>query len=301
MSGDVLSHLGICVVTGAVFALLGRQLRMPSIVAYLLAGVVLGPVTGLVHFSPEDQLISKVGIVLLLFIVGLELSFDNIRGIGRVAVIAGLGQVVFTAVGGMGLCTLLGFTLMESLFLAVALTFSSTVVVVKLLQEQNELDSLYGRIAVGIFLVQDLVAVLMLTFLTGVGTNEQLSWALLLRGTGAAFGGTLLVLLIVLAATRWLLPKPLRWAAGSPETLFILSLSWCFLIVLLAQWLNLSVEIGAFLAGLGLAQFPVNADLRRRVHPLMNFCIAIFFVSLGVEINFGGGLADLGVDRKSVV
>lgn len=294
MSGDVLGHLGICVVTGAVFALLGRQLRMPSIVAYLLAGVVLGPVTGLVHFSPEDQLISKVGIVLLLFLVGLELSFDKIRGVGRVAVVAGLGQVIFTAVGGLGLCKLLGFTLMESLFLAVALTFSSTVVVVKLLQEQNELDSLYGRIAVGIFLVQDLVAVLMLTFLTGVGTNEPLSWGLLARGLGSAFGGTLLVLAIVLAATRWVLPRPLRWAARSPETLFILSLAWCFFLVLLAQLLNLSVEIGAFLAGLGLAQFPFNEDLRRRVHPLMNFCIAIFFVSLGVEMDFGDGLADFG-------
>lgn len=218
MSGEVLNHLGICVVTGAVFVLLGRQLRMPGIVAYLLAGVMLGPVTGLVHFSPEDQLIPKVGIVLLLFIVGLELSFDKIRGIGRVAVIAGLGQVIFTEVGGLGLCTLLGFTLMESLFLAVALTFSSTVVVVKLLQEQNELDSLYGRIAVGIFLVQDIVAVLMLTFLTGVGTSESLSWGLLAKGLGSAFGGTLLVLAIVLAAPRcgwacrW--PRAHSWPAS---------------------------------------------------------------------------------------
>jgi Kef-type K+ transport system membrane component KefB len=294
MSGDLLNTLGICLVAGALFALLGRQLRMPSIVAYLLAGVLLGPLTGWVHFTPEDQLIPKVGIVLLLFLVGLELSFDKIKGVGRVAVVAGLGQVIFTAVGGLALCHLLGFTLMEALFLAVALTFSSTVVVVKLLQEQNELDSLYGRIAVGIFLVQDLVAVLMLTFLSGVGRNEEFTWELLARGLGAAFGGTLVVLALVLVATRWLLPRPLRWAARSPETLFILSLSWCFLIVLLAEALQLSVEIGAFLAGLGLAQFPFNDDLRRRVHPLMNFCIAVFFVSLGVEMDFGGGLADLG-------
>lgn len=295
MSGEILlNNLGICLVAGALLALLGRQLRMPSIVAYLIAGVLLGPVTGVVHFGEADQLIPKVGIVLLLFLVGLELSFDKLKDVGRVAVVAGLGQVGFTALGGFALCHLLGFNFMEALFLAVALTFSSTVVVVKLLQEQDELDSLYGRIAVGIFLVQDIVAVLMLTFLTGVGRNEAFSWEMLGRGVGAAFGGTLLLLGIVLLATRYLLGRPFRWAVRSPETLFIWSLSWCFLIVLLAQALQLSVEIGAFLAGLGLAQFPFNDDLRRRVQPLMNFCIAVFFVSLGVEMDFGGGLADLG-------
>ncbi|MEZ5413695.1 MAG: cation:proton antiporter [Opitutaceae bacterium] len=294
MSGEVLNHLGICVVTGALFALLGRQLRMPSIVAYLLAGVVLGPVTGLVHFSPEDQLISKVGIVLLLFIVGLELSFDKIRGIGRVAVLAGLGQIVFTALGGLGLGRLLGFGWTEALFLAAALTFSSTVVVVKLLQEQNALDALHGRIAVGVLLMQDIVAVLMLTILTGLDPTAAFSWSAIARGLIGAFGGTLLVVAVVLAATRWVLPRLLRWATGAPETMFILSLSWCFLIVLLAQVLGVSVELGAFFAGLGLAQFPFNADLRRRVHPLMNFCIALFFVSLGVEMTFDGGWVAAG-------
>lgn len=289
MSGEVLGHLGICIVTGAIFALLGRQVRIPSIVAYLIAGVVLGPVTGWVHFSPEDQLISKVGIVLLLFLVGLELSFDKIRGIGRVAVLAGLGQIVLTVAGGMALSLGLGFTWKEALFLAVALTFSSTVVVVKLLQERNALDALHGRIAVGVLLVQDVVAVLMLTLITGLDAQVEFSWQVLARGLALAFGGTLLVVGVVWAATRWVLPRPFRWAARSPETLFILSLSWCFLIVLLAQVLGMSVELGAFFAGLGLAQFPFNADLRRRVHPLMNFCIALFFVSLGVEMTFAGG------------
>jgi Kef-type K+ transport system membrane component KefB len=292
MSGEaLLGNLGVCLVAAAVFALVGRTLRMPGIVAFMLAGVALGPITGLVHFSAADQLIPKVGIVLLLFLVGLELSFENIKGVGRVAIVAGLSQVVLTAVGGLGLCRLLGFSLVEALFLAVALTFSSTVVVVKLLQEQGELDSLYGRIAVGILLVQDLVAVLMLTFLAGVSSQQEFTWALVARGVGAAFGGTLLLLGLVLTATRWVLARPLAWATRSPELLFIWSLSWCFLIVLLAQALQLSVEIGAFLAGLGLAQFPFNANLRRRVHPLMNFCIAVFFVSLGVEMDFGAGAA----------
>lgn len=294
MSGEVLGHLGVCIVTGAIFALLGRQLRMPSIVAYLLAGVLLGPVTGWVHFSPEDQLISKVGIVLLLFLVGLELSFDKIRGVGRVAVLAGLGQVGLTVAGGMGLSLGLGFAWKEALFLALALTFSSTVVVVKLLQERNALDALHGRIAVGVLLMQDVVAVLMLTLLTGLDPQAAFSWRVLAGGLAQAFGGTLLVVGVVWAATRWVLPRPLRWAARSPETLFILSLSWCFLVVLLAQGLGMSVELGAFFAGLGLAQFPLNADLRRRVHPLMNFCIALFFVSLGVEMTFAGGWAAAG-------
>jgi Kef-type K+ transport system membrane component KefB len=137
-----LQSLGFIVVAAAVFAALARRIRMPAIVAYLLAGLLLGPVTGLVRITPSLELISEVGIALLLFLVGLELNFQKVRDVGPVAVVAGLGQVVFTALGGLGLCWLMGFTWLESLFLAVALTFSSTVVVVKLLDEKQELNSL---------------------------------------------------------------------------------------------------------------------------------------------------------------
>jgi len=275
------------VIAGAIFVLLARSARVPTIVAYILAGLALGPVTGLLEVSGVVEVIAEVGIALLLFLVGLELSFDRIRDVGKVAVIAGLGQVVFTAAGGLGLSLLLGFTFIEALFLATALTFSSTVVVVKLLDQKKELSSLYGRIAVGIFLVQDLVVVVVLTFMAGLRGGETLQVESLARGIGTAFAGMGFLLMLAVLAARWLLPRAFGWASSRPEILFIWSLCWCFLFVLAAETMGLSLEIGAFLAGISIAQLPYNHDLRRRVHPLMNFFIAVFFVSLGMHMELG--------------
>ncbi|TVP58279.1 MAG: portal protein [Gemmatimonadales bacterium] len=283
----ILEELGL-ILLGAVgcFALV-RYLRVPSIVAYILAGLVLGPVLGLVEVSDAVHLISEVGIALLLFLVGLELSLKKIRDVGKVAVVAGLGQVVFTAAGGLAICFLLGFDLLQGIFIATALTFSSTVVVVKLLDQKDELDSVYGRIAVGIFLVQDLVVVVALTFLSGLGRQEGMEFGEILTNLGLAFGGMVVLLAAAAVAARWVLPELLRKVAASQETLLVCSLALCFLFVMGAEVMEISLEIGAFLAGISLAQLPYNDDLRRRVHPLMNFFIAVFFVSLGIQMEFG--------------
>lgn len=294
MDSGLLEDLGILIVAGTIFFLGAKRIRMPGIVAYLLAGLLIGPVLGLVEGSKPLDALAEAGIALLLFLVGLELSLDRIRDVGKTAIVAGLGQVVFTSIGGFLLCWWLGFTWMECLFLAVGLTFSSTVVVVKLLSEKGELDSLYGRIAVGIFLVQDLVVIVVLTVLAGLDTGGGEAAADLgsvAKGLGLAFAGMLLLLAFALGAARWLLPKPFGWAARSHETIFIWALGWCFLVVWLAHEMRLSLEIGAFLAGLGLAQLPYSGDLRRRVHPLMNFFIAVFFVTLGVGMELGDAAA----------
>jgi Kef-type K+ transport system membrane component KefB len=191
---------------------------------------------------------------------------------------------VFTAAGGIGLSLLLGFTLVEAVFIGTALTFSSTIVVVKLLDQKHELDSLYGRIAVGIFLVQDLVVVIVLTFLAGIGGGGEMTAGAVSRSVFSAFGGMALLLVAALLASRYVLPRIFGWMSVSLEGLFILSLCWCFALVLAAEAMALSLEIGAFLAGLSLAQLPYNHELRRRVHPLMNFFIAVFFVSLGLQM-----------------
>lgn len=281
------------VLAGAVFSVAAGWMRMPTIVAYLLAGLFIGPLTGLVEISHALELIAETGIVLLLFIVGLELSLEKARAVGGVALTAGIVQIAATAIAGFAIASALGFSIMESAFLAAALTFSSTVVVVKLLDERHEMDSLHGRIAVGILLVQDVVAIVLLTLLAGLdgGSVDMGSVAI---GVSKAFGGMALLLAVVLGASKWLLPAPFAWAARSPETNVIWSLSWCFLIVLGAQFLGLSVEIGAFLAGLSLAQLPYNKDLHRRLHPLMNFFIAVFFVSLGVQMDLGAALESSG-------
>jgi Kef-type K+ transport system membrane component KefB len=291
---DLLRSLGFMLLAAALFALPAARIRVPSIVAYIVAGLVLGPLSGLISVDQTVEIISELGIALLLFVVGLELSLDKIRDLGRVALVAGLGQVVFTAAGGFALAVVLGFDVIEGVFIATALTFSSTVVVVKLLDQKKELHTLYGRIAVGIFLVQDMVVILALTFLSGLGRPEELELASVLRGLGLAFGGMALLCAAALLAARYLLARLFTPVASSSETVFIWSLCWCFLFVVAAEVLQISVEIGAFLAGVSLAQLPHSADLRRRVHPLMSFFIAIFFVSLGIQMELGHAAAHLG-------
>ncbi|GAB4111347.1 MAG: cation:proton antiporter [Acidobacteriota bacterium] len=271
-----------------------RFLKVPSIVSYLAAGLLVAPALDMVvpwlvpgptwEFPQAIHWIGEVGIVLLLFIVGLELSLDKIRGVGRVAVVAGLGQVALTAAGGLGITLLLGFSPMESLFLATALTFSSTVVVVKLLDQKRELDTLYGRIAVGIFLVQDLVVVAALILLSGLGSAEDGGWTAAAWSLTGVLLGVVVLLGVAALASRRLLPRPFQWASRSPEMLLIWSLGWCFLFVLAAEHLGLSAELGAFLAGVSLAQLESSRDLARRIHPLMNFFVAVFFISLGAQL-----------------
>lgn len=283
----ILFDLGKIVIAAMAAALLARVARAPAIVAFIVAGLLLGPATGLLAPTAAVHLITETGIVLLLFLVGLELSLDKIRDVGRVAILAGLGQVAFTACGGFVLSYLLGFGVIESIFIATALTFSSTVVVVKVLTQKGDLDTLYGRIAVGIFLVQDLVVIVALTLLSGLGNPEELTAATVARSLAAAFGGMALLLGAALLAARYLLPPLFAWMSTSTEGMFIWSLGWCFLFVMAAEWTGVSKEIGAFLAGVSLAQLPYSGELRRRVHPLMSFFVMVFFVSLAVEMELG--------------
>lgn len=280
--------LGIFVIAAALTVLLARWLRLPSLVSYIAAGLLIGPITGLIGpgtTPPEAlDLLGEMGIVLLMFVVGLELSLARIREVGKVAIAAGLGQVAFTAVIGFGLCVALGFDVIESVFIATALTFSSTAVVVKLLDQKNELQTLYGQIAVGIFLVQDIVVVIVMTFLAGLGSRDTMTASSIALGLARAFGGMGLLLGAALLGGRFLLPRILGWAAASPRTLFVWSLTWCLGLVIAAHALDLSAEIGAFLAGLAIAQLRFADDLRRRTHPLMTFFIALFFVSLGAQM-----------------
>jgi Kef-type K+ transport system membrane component KefB len=158
------------------------------------------------------------------------------------------------------------------------------VIVVKLLIDNQDGNKRYGQIAIGILLVQDLFVVILLTLVSGLSGGASLDFAVVVRGLANALGGMALLLAVVLATSKWLLRVPFTWAARSPETLFIWSLCWCFLIVVATHFLHLSPEIGAFIAGISLAQLPYHRDLQRRVQPLMHFFIAVFFVSLGIEM-----------------
>ena len=282
---QLLLHLGFIVITAATFAFLGKLIRMPTIVGYILAGVVLGPLLKLIEIDDSLDLISELGIALLLFLVGLELSFEKIKDLGRVALILGGCQVLLTAIGGTLVAYSMGFGLIEAIFLGGTVTFSSTVVVIKLLDQKGVMNRLYARISVALFLAQDIVVIGALTVLTGFGGSEPLTPMEMVINFSQAFGGMALLLTLALIAARYLLPKPFAWAARSPDTVFIWALCWCFLVVMLAHQFHLSVEIGAFLAGIAIAQLPIHEDLHRRLHPLMAFFIAVFLVTLGIKMN----------------
>ncbi len=290
----LLQSLGLILLAATLLMLASRVLKVPTIVAYIVAGLLLGPIVGLLAASEEIHLISEIGIILLLFLVGLELSLERIKDVGGVALAAGSLQMLGSGAIAFGAALLAGFEMQAAAFIGVALAFSSTVVVVKLLEQKRELHSLYGRIAVGILLVQDLAVILVLTFLAGLGGGgEGVSAAALARGLGGSLLGMVLLLGVAIAASRYLLPRLFGWLAISSEALFISSLCWCFLLVIGAELLELSPEIGAFLAGISLAQLPYSHNLRRRVHPLMNFFIAVFFVSLGIEMELSAASAEL--------
>ena len=281
----ILRDLGAVLLTATLLVFAARRAGAPTIVAYLVAGLLLGPATGWLEASESVELISELGIILLLFLVGLELSLDKVRDVGRVVIIAALAQILLTAAGGFGLSLLLGFGTTDALFLAVALTFSSTVVVVKLLDQKGDSTARYGRIAIGILLVQDVAVILSLTLLAGLDPREATGPGSMVQGLVLSLAGMGALVVAAIVAARYLLPRVMGWAADSLETLFLWSLAWCFAFVVAAEFLELSVEIGAFLAGISLAQLPYNHELRRRVHPLMNFFIAVFFVSLGLHMH----------------
>ncbi len=284
----LLLDLGFIVVGAAVFAFLGKLVRMPSIVAYIFAGILLGPTFGLVEIDHSLELIAELGIALLLFLVGLELSLQKIKDLGRVGLALGGLQMFFTALGGFAVASLLGFGLLEAVFLAATVTFSSTVVVIKLLDQKGAMRRLYARISVALFLSQDIVVIVALTILSGLVGGGELELVTVAKNLGLAFGGMLVLLLVSLLAARYALPKPFAWAARSPDTVFIWALCWCFLVVLLAHAFHLSVEIGAFLAGIAIAQLPIHEDLHRRLHPLMSLFIAVFLVTLGIKMDLSG-------------
>ncbi|MGH7466266.1 MAG: cation:proton antiporter, partial [Longimicrobiales bacterium] len=287
----ILQSLGYILFTAAATVLLLRVVRVPTIVAYMAAGLLLGPVAGVLAVSESVELISEVGIALLLFLVGLELSLEKIRGVGRVAFTGGVIQMIVCGLAGWLVATVFGLPLGPALVIALAVTFSSTVVVVKLLGEKRDLTALYGRIAVGILLVQDGAVALALTLFAGLqAPGAERGVASVVRGVGAAFGGMFVLAAVAAIAAQWILPRIFTWIRRSPETVFIWSLAWCFLFIMAAESMHVSVELGAFIAGVGLAQLHFAEELRRRVQPLVNFFLAVFFVSLGLQMRPGSAL-----------
>lgn len=277
-----------CALAGGLFV----RLRQPVLIAYIVVGIGVGPAgLGLVGAHEQIDLLAQIGVAVLLFAVGLKLDLQHVRHIGPVALATGLGQLTFTILVGLAIILALGRELLEALYVAVALTFSSTIIIVKLLSDKREIDSLHGRIAVGFLIVQDLavvVAMMLMSALrdTGASDGVVLEVALSL----AARLATCALLLFVLM--RWVLPVVLAAMARSQELLLLFAIAWGVALAALGELAGFSKEAGAFLAGFSLASSPYREAMNARLTGIRDFLLLFFFIDLGARLE----LSTLGAE-----
>ncbi|MEK7595048.1 MAG: cation:proton antiporter [Patescibacteria group bacterium] len=282
---DLFTEISLIVLIAAVVSVVMRLLRQPFIIGYIITGVLVGPyLLNLLKSTEVIELFSKIGITALLFIVGLGLSPKVVKDVGPVSLVTGIGQVVFTSVIGFFIVAYLGFTLLESVYIAVAITFSSTIIILKLLSDKGDVNKLYGKISIGFLLVQDLIATLLLVAISTLTVSP--SGQSLFVSVSLTLVKGLLLLLTIFAISNLVLPKFGTFLAKSQELLFIFSLAWGLTIGVLYHKLGLSVEIGALVAGVSLSMTPYSYEIGSRLKPLRDFFIILFFILLGREMVF---------------
>jgi Kef-type K+ transport system membrane component KefB len=278
-------QLAAVMLIAALLGAVGKMLRQPLIIAFIVVGILVGPTwLGIIHPAQEVwELLATTGLALLLFLVGLKLDFQVIRSNGMVALATGLGQVIFTSIIGFGLALLLGMDPLVAVYVAVALTFSSTIVIVKLLSDKREIETLHGRVAIGLLIVQDILVVLVMIGLSAYGAGENdghmVRDMLLVLGRG-------LVLLAVLAILmRYALPWLFGLMARSQELLVLAAIAWALLLAAVGDLMGLSKEVGAFLAGVSLASTPVRESIASRLVSVRDFLLLFFFLVLGADLD----------------
>lgn len=270
----------LAVATGIILLL--QALRQPPIVGYIFAGIFLGPsLLGITNNIPGIDVFGHIGIAFLLFILGINIDLKSLKQVGVTSVATGLGQIIFTFTLGYLLALAFGFGGAAAIYLAVALTFSSTVIIVKLLGDRKEVNSLHGRVAVGFLIVQDVVAVCVLLFISAFAGSELAlasTIGLTLLQAAGIFGAVILI-------TRYLLPYVLSYAGKNQEVLFVFSIAWCFILAGFFEYIHFGLEIGALIAGLTLAGTQYRYEIASKIKPLRDFFIIIFFIILGAQLD----------------
>jgi Kef-type K+ transport system membrane component KefB len=277
-------EIGIVIIGSVVMGVLLYFLKQPLILAYILAGILLGPFGfGLIHDLEFIHGIATIGIMLMLFLVGLEMNTSRLKDLGTVALAVGIGQITFTGLFGFMIISFFDFTMIQSLYITASLVFSSTVIAVKLMSDKKDTKSFYGQICIGTLIVQDIVAIIALLLLAGF---KEGSFAFdLVHFSGIVVKGILLALAAVYVS-KYVLKHLYNKIAASHELLILFSLSWCFLISILSIYIGFSMEIGAFIAGLSLANLPYTFEINSKAKVLQDFFITIFFVALGAGMVF---------------
>lgn len=272
--------LALAVATG----MLAIRLRQPLIVAFIAVGIALGPsVFNLVEHNQAMELLAEFGIALLLFVVGLRLDLNLIRTMGPVALATGLGQITFTSVLVFVICKLLGMATVPALYVAAAMSFSSTIIIVKLLSDKREIDSLHGRIAIGFLIVQDIMVVITMIVITALGAAGESTSLPAEVGSVLAKGAALLIIVAVLI--RYILPSLLFQAARSTELLVLFSIALAIGLAAFSHWIGFSKEVGAFLGGIALASTPYREAIGSRLTSVRDFLLLFFFIALGTQLD----------------
>lgn len=272
-------------VLAALLGFVGMLLRQPLIVSFIAVGLIAGPsVLDIVQSEEQIELLSELGIAVLLFLVGIKLDVKLIRSIGGISLLTGLGQVAFTSIIGYFIGLAVGLDHIASIYVAVALTFSSTIIIVKLLSDKREIDSLHGQIALGFLIVQDLVVVLAMIVLAAIGigsaqgdTESTSMWQVGVSGVG--------LLLFVIVFVRYIANPLTEQLAKAPELLVIYAIAQAALFAAIGDLIGLGMEVGGLLAGVALASTRYRESISARLAPLRDFLLLFFFIALGSTLD----------------
>ncbi|MBP6946126.1 MAG: cation:proton antiporter [Candidatus Pacebacteria bacterium] len=282
---SVFLELAIMLSVACVIGYTAMRFRLPLVMAYLLAGVALSAYnlsdSVVLHTLPE------IGIAFVLFLIGMELNLSEIRSLGRPIIVATLFQIVVSSVAGFTLATFFGFSGTEAAILGISLAFASTIVIAKMLSERRDTASLYGKLSIGILLVEDLVAIIVMVAITrnliSFGWSTAILMPLLIF--------TVKAIALISAAfliSRFVLPFLFNKMAKSVELLFLAAITWCFIFTSVAVLAGFSVVIGAFLAGVALASSPYQIQIQAKVKPIRDFFVALFFIYIGSQVDLAG-------------
>lgn len=289
---SVFEEVAALLAIASVVGLIGVAARQPLIVSFIAVGILVGPSGfGIVTGGIVIETLARLGIALLLFLVGLKLDIGLIRSFGRVAVATGLGQVAFTSIGGFVICLALGMGAVEALYVAVALTFSSTIIIVKLLSDKREIDALHGRIALGFLIVQDICVVVAMIVLSAFDAAAGEGGALALA---SALGGGVALVAVAGLFMRYLAEPLLTRMAREPELLVVFAIGWAAVGAAAADAVGLSKELGGLLAGVSLGSTSVREAIAARLASLRDFLLLFFFLQLGGLFNFAAIADRLG-------
>ncbi|KJS02651.1 MAG: sodium:proton exchanger [Desulfobulbaceae bacterium BRH_c16a] len=287
---EIAAILGLATLTG----IIGQKLRQPLIIMFLATGILAGPsFLGIIHSYEQIELLAHIGIALLLFIVGLKLDLNLIRTTGPVALATGLGQIVFTSLIGFVIAIAMDMSYLSAAYVSVALTFSSTIIIVKLLSDKKEIDSLHGQIALGFLIVQDIAAILALVGLTTLGasvTGEDPGYLSLLMIGAKGLG----LLGAVALLMKYVIPYLTQRLSNSLELLTLFAIAWAIVLGAASELLGFSREVGAFLAGVSLASTAFRDSIGARLTGLRDFLLLFFFIDLGARLDWSMVGSQLG-------